>query len=321
MKKKGIIIGCFIAVLAIIICLVVFTNKSKKPKDEAKHIPKIIGNEKKIEKLFDKNIDFDHAYAFDNSELVGEIEDKKVLEEGLEKFVKEANKVDLQEYKDDEIDEYKRMFAPTDYKFSLKFKDFTDKKEYEVCPIIDYYTATYTYKEDGKNEETDIRFTFLCYKDKLIKVIPEESYTIDENFEDVPVEEDEDLSLGLSDEEIAEYNSKFIEYDEAILNKEELSSLLDLVISTNTSYAGDNKRFITVDDFYIEGFDNTGLFAACLEANPFNGGTNSKENVDKVSNEIRNLKAALVDGNTYKVTIDTGREIITKISIDDITND
>ena len=321
MKKKGIIIGCFIAVLAIIICLVVFTNKSKNPKDVAKQIPKTIGNEKKIEKLFDKNIDFDHAYAFDNSELVGEIDDKKVLEEGLEKFVKEANKVDLQEYKESEIDEYKRMFAPSEFKYTLKFKDFTDKKEYEVCPIIDYYTATYTYKEDGKNEETDIRFTFLCYKDKLIKVIPEESYTIDENFEDVPVEEDEDLSLGLSDEEIAEYNSKFIEYDDAILNKEELSSLLDLVISTNDSYAGDNKRFITVDDFYIEGFDNTGLFAACLEANPFNGGTNSKENVDKVSNEIRNLKAALVDGNTYKVTIDTGREIITKISIDDITND
>lgn len=321
MKKKGIIIGCFIAVLAIIICLVVFTNKSKNPKDVAKQIPKIVGNEKKIEKLFDKNIDFDHAYAFDNSELVGEIDDKKVLEEGLEKFVKEANKVDLQEYKESEIDEYKRMFAPSEFKYTLKFKDFTDKKEYEVCPIIDYYTATYTYKEDGKNEETDIRFTFLCYKDKLIKVIPEESYIIDENFEDVPVEEDEDLSLGLSDEEIAEYNSKYIEYDEAILNKEELSSLLDLVISTNDSYAGDNKRFITVDDFYIEGFDNTGLFAACLEANPFNGGTNSKENVDKVSNEIRNLKAALVDGNTYKVTIDTGREIITKISIDDITND
>ena len=321
MKKKGIIIGCFIAVLAIIICLVVFTNKSKNPKDVAKQIPKIVGNEKKIEKLFDKNIDFDHAYAFDNSELVGEIDDKKVLEEGLEKFVKEANKVDLQEYKESEIDEYKRMFAPSDFKYTLKFKDFTDKKEYEVCPIIDYYTATYTYKEDGKNEETDIRFTFLCYKDKLIKVIPEESYTIDENFEDVPVEEDEDLSLGLSDEEIAEYNSKYIEYDEAILNKEELSSLLDLVISTNDSYAGDNKRFITVDDFYIEGFDNTGLFAACLEANPFNGGTNSKENVDKVSNEIRNLKAALVEENTYKVTIDTGREIITKISIDDITND
>ena len=42
---------------------------------------------------------------------------------------------------------------------------------------------------------------------------------------------------------------------------------------------------------------------------------------NQVSNEIRNLKAALVDGNTYKVTIDTGREIITKISIDDITND
>ncbi len=128
MKKKGIIIGCFITVLAIIICLVVLTNKSKNPKDVAKQIPKIIGNEKKIEKLFDKNIDFDHAYAFDNSELVGEIDDKKVLEEGLEKFVKEANKVALQEYKDDEIEEYKRMFAPSYFKDSLKFKDFTDKK-------------------------------------------------------------------------------------------------------------------------------------------------------------------------------------------------
>lgn len=163
-------------------------------------------------------------------------------------------------------------------------------------------------------------FIFLSPKNKQEKTentAVEIEAEIEEEHSDIDPDVDLDLEsipLDLNDEEKAEFNENLERYNGETLNSDQAKELINKIIDINDEYVGDGKRFISIDDKNYSDTDNK-LYMRCLDANPYYGGDNTKEDVEDAKVEMENFRDSLEEDANYKINVIKGRNIIVEIDI------
>lgn len=162
--------------------------------------------------------------------------------------------------------------------------------------------------------------TFLIFRkepEKKENNVEEVEAVVEEEHSEIDLDVDLDLEsvpLDLADNEKEEFNEIFDEYDKKTLDSKKAKELIDLVIDTNKKFQGDGKRFVSIDDKDYFNLDNK-LYMRCLDANPYYGGDNTKEDVADAIKEMESFKDSLKDDASYKISLIKGRGIVIEISI------
>lgn len=325
----AIAIGIVLAIVVIVVSVFTILGGKDNGKKIEKEFASSILDEEKFEDYLRKNIEIKYSYAFENCDLIGTDTSVDEIREEFEELAKEPSKEELEEYREDKITEIVSMFDLETIS-EMKLIDKGKKETYGPCAMFDYsiakYNVTRHLSESGKTDTEEIKVAFMYYKDKLIDVLPEEYFYLgidDEEILEEDFEEENDLdisetvldTLTLSDAEIKEFNALFEKYNDEVIKGSSLKELIDLVITTNEKYVGDNERFVSIETEDIAEYEGIDLYTPCTEANPGYGGKNSEERVKKASDAMRKVKDIIEDDENYEVLVEYKREIVANLYI------
>lgn len=166
-KKMVAIVG--ILILAIIIVAIIASQVGGSYKKTIKNFAKAMGDESKMEKFVDKNVNLRAIYA------MGKVENKDNAGEEFTKAYKKAKKSDyMSDDNKEDAYEFFKLFVSDDAKMTIKKIGKLEKTDElnvlnEKIEIKGLKKAKVTFEQDGEEVDADAYF----YKGKLFILMPD----------------------------------------------------------------------------------------------------------------------------------------------------
>ncbi len=166
-KKMVVIAG--ILILAIIIVAIIASQVGGSYKKTIKNFAKAMGDESKMEKFVDKNVNLRAIYA------MGKVENKDNAGEEFTKAYKKAKKSDyMSDDNKEDAYEFFKLFVSDDAKMTIKKIGKLEKTDElnvlnEKIEIKGLKKARVTFEQDGEEVDADAYF----YKGKLFILMPD----------------------------------------------------------------------------------------------------------------------------------------------------
>ncbi len=166
-KKMVAIAG--ILILAIIIVAIIVSQAAGSYKKTIKNFAKAMGDESKMEKFVDKNVNLRAIYA------MGKVENKDNAGEEFTKAYKKAKKSDyMSDDNKEDAYEFFKLFVSDDAKMTIKKIGKLEKTDElnvlnEKIEIKGLKKARVTFEQDGEEVDADAYF----YKGKLFILMPD----------------------------------------------------------------------------------------------------------------------------------------------------